>query len=275
MIPTIENQVFEKWGSELKNIESEAFYFSFSKLKQFRISPYAFVQYMMNKKPTDSMNFGSIDHCYILEGETVFNSRYIVLDRDTDLRSNDSKDGKIGKIEFAEIQTKASLAGKSIVKKSELEKAQIIREYLMNDRVCRYLILDSDKEQKFSYSLDYNCDMYPFRGIIDGVGEGYKFDLKNIANFQSKNLRSHIISEKLHIQAAIYQMSPLGSFGDDYYILACNENGVLPILMKPALIEQGVNDLKRIIDKFEICKLENRWFESSGFWYKNGVLEIE
>lgn len=276
-LPLIENNEFlELWETKKKTIESSDFYLSFSKLKKFRVSPLDFVQYLLNAdKKTDSMNFGQIDHVLILEGEAVFNRQYIVLDLDTDLRTNESKDGKIGKIEYKEIEAAAQKEGKGIVKKKEIESAKHIRQMLMNDSKCRTLILDSEAEKVIDYTLDYNGNKTRFKGRIDGVGEGFKFDLKNINNYQNKNIRQHIINEGLHIQAAIYQMSNVGHFNDDYYILAANENGVLPVLLKPSMIERGVRDLYKLLDKFELCMLEDRWLESNGFWFKGGVLEID
>ena len=275
-IDILESQsIFNLWEKKREWVESTDFYFSFSKLKQFAVSPLNFVEYMVGTSTkTDSMNFGQIDHVLILEGEAVFNSQFVVLDRPTDLRCNDSKNGFIGRLEHELLIKEAALINKKIVKKNDMEKALRIREMLMQDSVCREMLLDSEKEIAVEYELLHNDTFRRFKGRIDGAGQGFKFDLKNMANFTNKNLRSHILNEKLHIQAAIYQMSNVGHFDDDYFLLACDGNAVLPIQLSRDIIRQGVKDLRKILDKFELCTLEYRWFESVGFWHKGGVMVI-
>lgn len=265
------------WDNFLESVSNGTFYMSFSKLKAFRKSPFHFYQYITKTfESSDAMKFGQVDHCLILEGEDAFNFNYMVLDRPTNLQCNASKDGKIGKIEFAEKLAEARGQGKELVRLQDYQKALHIRKMLLNDAFCNY-ILNEDGDSEIGFSYEYQTETgfkYKFRGRIDRMGRGFKLDLKNINNLSEKNISRHIEQNLLHLQASIYQMSNVGFMNDDYYIIAADTDAVLPVKISPKTIQKGKAILDHTLERFEMCYLENRWFESLGFWHDFNLLVV-
>lgn len=264
------------WQDFLESVESGTFSLSFSKLKAFRTSPYHFYQYVTKTyTTTDAMRFGQVDHCLILEGLETFKANYFILDRHTDLRGKESKGGKIGKSEFDELVEAAKAQGKEVVKLQDFEKALAIREMLLNDGLCKYLLTgEGESEKWFEYGFSIDNFTYKMRGRIDRVGNGFKLDLKNINGLDGKNLSYYVKANLIHVQAAVYQLSNVGFQNDDFYIIGADTNAVLPIKLHPQTIQKGKDELQRILEKFEMCYLENRWFESLGFWHDFNFLTV-
>lgn len=227
---------------------------SYSGLKQFIISPYRYVLHTLKKlTETDSMKLGSAEHCLLLEGVHEFENRYLCLDRSTNLAAN-NPDGKIGKIEYAQIEAQAANEGKTILKLETAMQAWHTYDIVMNDPNSRSLIQAATvKENRFECKI-YGQNFHGYRDMFGYFGDKpFVCDIKRISQLTGKlsgdRLKWHIKENYLHLQAAIY-LHENRMRACDYFFIFLDDNGAFSVRMSEELINEGRELLKSAIIDF-------------------------
>jgi exodeoxyribonuclease VIII len=184
-------------------------YLSASALKAFAKSPNHYIQYVMGAtETTPAMTFGSAFHCYVLEPEE-FNKRYAV----SPLCDRRTKEGKMLYAKFVEA--------------SEGLEVLTAQDYA--------LILEMDKaisEHKPAFKLLGSCNQFEqlkdgkiadvnFKGIADGMGDGFIVDLKTCQDASPEAFERTAYNSFYHEQAAAY-MELFGA--DRFYWIAIEKN---------------------------------------------------
>jgi len=184
-------------------------YLSASALKAFAKSPNHYIQYVMGAtETTPAMTFGSAFHCYVLEPKE-FKKRYAVAPQ-VDRRT---KAGKEVWNAFVEGVTE--------------------REVLTQQDMG--LILDMEaaiKHHAPAFKLLGSCNQFEqlkegkisdvnFKGIADGMGDGFIVDLKTCQDASPEAFERTAYNSFYHEQAAAY-MELFGA--DRFYWIAIEKN---------------------------------------------------
>ena len=243
---------------------------SFSRLKQFKRSPKHLIHYLTEEKdPTPAMKFGSAFHQYVLQ-PLEFPKNYVTapaIDKRT-------KAGKELHEEFA-----AANADKTIISTDDLDKIKLMADSLMGNFGAGELIVNAEAFELDTRwtDPDYNVDM---RGIIDGIGTGYIFDIKTCPTASPDDFVRYAYSMGIHIQAAIYMDSEAAkTYGvKEYFIIAIEKDapfGVSAFKLTDDLINKGRMEYKLMVNEFQ------QWVEmgmpnnSYDYWNTDHYLPLD
>jgi hypothetical protein len=222
---------------------------SYSALRTLRESPYNFVLYQLGEKAsTRSMNLGTAEHCLLLEGVEAFNKKFLCLDRPTGGNNLQSKDGRIGKIELAEIHERAAAEGKIVLPIQDWQQAYHTFDIVMNHPQARALI-----QNAYCLESRFESKIYgiPFHGYRDGIGQNYIFDVKRVSGLKDKKgkLDWTIKDNSMHLQAAIYTHTMRTA---NYYFIFLDDSGCLVYQLPDSLMDQGRDMLRKLIVEYKI-----------------------
>lgn len=236
---------------------------SFSSLKAFKNSPADFIDYVFKeKKTTDAMLLGTLIHCLVLEPD-MFEERYAIMD-DTDIMNQlaDSGNPRNTKI-YKEWKANflATCIGETITFKMA-QQAQIIAGNIIHNRAAKKVLnLCPNREQK----IEWQYKNFGFRGYYDLGGEKIRADIKKVPDASPRAAQATIIKMWYHGQAAMY-LTAEGVKLPFYIICADAKGGVSVHKIDKSLIEQGLEDYAKLVDKFNECLLKENFNQSYDFW---------
>lgn len=242
---------------------SQEGHLSFSSLVAFADSPQAFMQYKLAKtEPTDSMRFGAMVHCLVLEPED-FANRYFCLD---DVAVCNSIGGAKPRATKAYKEWKDGVmqeaGNKELVDADDYESAQRMARAVRTNRASAKILAMCPEHET---EINWEFENFSFKGFIDMKGEKAKADFKVYADASPKKFQRSIIDNKLYLQAAMYTYA-VGK-DEPYYIVAVDRSlGVSVHKLHAHLIEHGMNEYKTLIDRFNECIIKDHWDRSHDFY---------
>lgn len=250
-------------GAIISALMSHEGHLSFSSLKCFKESPATFIEYKLAKRePTDAMLFGSMLHCLVLEPQD-FEKRYLCLDDQDICNSIGGAKPRATKAykEWKEF-TIAEAGGREIVETNDFFSAKIIASNVLHNRASAK-ILDMCWERE--KPIEWEFKNFKFKGFIDGKGEKAKCDLKSCADASPQKFQREIINNSYYLQGAMYNYAE----GENvpYYIIAVDRKGGVSVhKLEDRLIEAGMNEYNKLLDKFNECILKDDFDKSYDFW---------
>lgn len=236
---------------------------SFSSLKAFKNSPSDFIDYCFREKQqTDAMLLGTLIHCLVLEPD-MFSERYTVMD-DSDIMAQlaDSGNPRNTKI-YKEWKANflASAVGEVITFKMK-QQAEIIAGNITHNRAAKKVLdLCPKREQK----IEWQYKNFGFRGFYDLGGEKIRADIKKVPDASPRKAQRTIIEMWYHGQAAMY-LTAEGIILPFYIICADSKGGVSVHKLDKSIIEQGLDDYSKTVDKFNECLIKENFNQSYDFW---------
>lgn len=250
-------------GAIVSALMSHEGHLSFSSLKCFKESPATFIEYKLAKRePTDAMLFGSMLHCLVLEPQD-FEKRYLCLDDQDICNSIGGAKPRATKAykEWKEF-TVAEAGDREIVETNDYLSAKIIASNVLHNRASSK-ILDMCWERE--KPIEWEFKNFKFKGFIDGKGDKAKCDLKSCADASPQKFQREIINNSYYLQGAMYNYAE----GENvpYYIIAVDRKGGVSVhKLEDRLIEAGMNEYNKLLDKFNECILKDDFDKSYDFW---------
>lgn len=235
---------------------------SYSSLKAFSESPADFIRYKMGaKETTPAMAFGSMLHCLILEPEE-FDSRYFLIeDEDICKEIGGAKPRSTNKYKDW-LSTQADKAGdREMIQLGDFKEAEMIASNVRYNNPSKKII---DQCNEKEMPIEWEFKNFRFKGFMDGNGDKVIVDIKSCSDASPKKFQRDIISNKYHLQAAMYSYA-VG--GKDYYIIAVDRKGGVSVhLLSKELIGYGMEEYNYLMDKFNECVLFDLWDSSFDFY---------
>ena len=236
---------------------------SYSSLSAFGESPKDFIDYKLRKaEPTDSMAYGSMLHCLILEPGD-FENRYLALD-DSEIcdeiggaKPRATKSYK----EWYAIQ-EAGLNGRIMVSPVEYRHAKAVAGNVRYNRASRAILEMCPRRE---LPIEWEYQNFLFKGFIDLDGDSAIADIKSCADASPKKFQRDIVNMDYHLQAAMY-VRGCGKPKDFYHIAVDKKGGVSVHLMDKYLLEAGMERYENLIQRFNECILCDGWDQSYDFW---------
>lgn len=260
----------------ISRIMSHEDHLSYSSMKAFMDSPKSFIQYKLGKKEqTDSMLYGAMLHCLILEPEK-FEERYLALD-DTEMKEKIGGAKPTATKQYKEWKAAviANANGRTVISPSEMEHARIVALNVRNNRAAAPLIFSEGAENEVG--VEWEFINFKFRGYIDRMKKGkFKLDIKSMPDAQQRSAQRTIINERYYVQAAMYNEAT--GTDDPFYIIAVDKKGGVSVHnLHKNLIAQGKEEYQNAVTAFNRCILKDKWDESYEFWAErwDGIFECE
>ena len=208
---------------------------SYSALKQFSKSP-AHLDAYWNRDLTQSASMakGSLIHTLVLEPDT-YDEKYAIYE---------------GKVRRGKEYDAFCLEneGKIILNQNEFNEATTIRDAVWNNKIAKNIFLrTTEVESKFE--MEYR-DL-KFKGIIDGIGNDFIFDLKTTQCSEPSKFSRDAFNYGYNLQAAIYLKAVQRKH---YYIISVESAApynVTVFEMTSELINMGTQELETLITKFK------------------------
>lgn len=242
---------------------SQQGHLSFSSLKAFAESPATFAEYKLAKRePTEAMVYGAMLHCLVLE-PMEFDKRYLCLDdRDICTQIGGTKPRATNAYKEWKAVTIAEAGERQIVETNDYLAAKIVASNVLHNRASARVL---DKCWEREKSIQWEFKNFLFRGFVDGKGEKAIMDLKSCADASPDKFQREIISNKYHLQAAMYLYE--GGENIPYYIIAVDKKGGVSVhKLDDRLIEHGMKEYNDLLDKFNECILKDEFDRSYDFW---------
>ena len=228
---------------------------SYSSLKAFSQSPNHLVAYWdKDFKPTPAMIKGSLLHCLILEPEE-FDKRYYVFDDSEKCQELIEGGAKSPRATADYKEWKAekmkTFEGKEEVKVEDLEELQPIADHVRKNILLK-------KMTGAELAIDWDFNGVPFKGFVDGYGDGFIFDVKTTSDASPKAFARDVVKFRYYWQASLYRHANrvLDFAGDlpDYFIIAVETSAPFNVQiykMSPAFIDKGFAEVSEMVDKFK------------------------
>lgn len=236
---------------------------SYSSLSAFKSSPKSFIDYKLGiKEETESMLYGAMLHCLVLEPDDFFNRYHCLDDRDICNQIGGAKPRATKAYKEWKEAAMTEAGGKILVETDDYLAAQIAANNIIYNRASmKVLELAVEREKP----IDWEFKNFRFKGFIDGNGERAMFDLKTCPDANPDKFQREIMNRGYYLQAAMY-LYALGE-AKDYYIIAVDKkNGVSVHKLEMALIEHGMNEYSELLDKFNHCILTDSFDQSHDFY---------
>lgn len=236
---------------------------SYSSLSAFKKSPRAFIDYKLGiKEETEAMIYGSLLHCFVLEpGE--FEKRYMVIeDADICAQIGGAKPRATKAYKEWYNAAIAEAGGRIIVEANDMMAAKISAVNIRHNRASQKILNMTPEHEK---PIEWEYKNFCFKGFIDGIGEKAIVDLKTCADANPDKFQRDLIQRGYYLQAAMY----LYATGEvrDYYIIAIDKmNGVSVHKLENKLIEHGMEEYDKLLDKFNQCILADAFDQSFDFY---------
>ena len=257
----------------VQRIDSREYALSFSKLKAFRESPHAFVQYCLRTwQDSPAMKYGSMLHHYLLEPDT-FDLHYCAATEKYDLRTNKGKEG------FQAFQATLTVEdptkpGATITRQAvtlqDMNKARWQGDAINRDPAARELLAAQGECEKW---VSGEINGWKFNGKIDkmfGVdSEVHMLDIKTVTNAHPAQIRRTIRFEHYDMQQWIYRALQ-GGVGDHWIIAVDGDFEVCTMRIDGAALASAQRKFERVMTNFERCIFEESWLSSYSFWAKEG-----
>ena len=270
---------------ELINKLSEGDYkLSFSALSAFAVSPRNFIAYKLQERaPTKAMILGEALHVAILQPH-LFNILY-VSGPEVDATTKEGKKAWLDflaqhtgieaeKMTVADIKQKVKETSKvTILEKAAIEELKRKQDAVLNNFVCKSFL---DRLQVAEVDIpEVIINDIVFRGRVDGLGDDFIIDLKNVPNAQIKRAENEIRGRRLHWQGFIY------SYAYDMtkapYILAVDDDGETSVhKFSNYQLDEAERQIMKLTDAFKRRCFEGSfdprvWDSSQDFWSQDGI----
>jgi hypothetical protein len=257
---------------------------SFSALSAFAVSPRNFIAYKLQERaPTKAMILGEALHVAILQPH-LFNILY-VSGPEVDATTKEGKKAWLDflaqhtgieaeKMTVAEIKQKVKEASKvTILEKAAIEELKRKQDAVLNNFVCKSFL---DRLQVAEVDMpEVIINDIAFRGRVDGLGDDFIIDLKNVPNAQIKRAENEIRGRRLHWQGFIY------SYAYDMlkapYILAVDDDGETSVhKFSNYQLDEAERQIMKLTDAFKRRCFEGSfdprvWDSSQDFWSQDGI----
>lgn len=236
---------------------------SFSSLKCFKESPATFMEYKLAKREaTDAMLFGSMLHCLVLEPQE-FEKRYLCLDDQDICNQIGGAKPRATKAYKEWYQFTIGEAGeRQIVETNDYISAKIIASNVLHNRASAKVL---DMGWEHEKAIEWEFKNFMFHGFIDGKGGKAIFDLKTCPDAAPQKFQRELISNSYYLQAAMYLYGVQGNL--PYYIIAVDRKGGVSVhKLEDKLIEQGMSEYNKLLDRFNECILKDLFDQSYDFW---------
>lgn len=236
---------------------------SYSSLSCFKQSPAAFIDYKTGQKEeTDAMIYGAMVHCLVLEPDD-FHNRYFTLD-DSEIISQiggaKPRATKAYKEWYRVVSAEAR--DRIVVDPKDYEFAKYIALNVRHNRASSKIL---KQVQEREMPIEWEYKNFKFKGFIDGNGSALMFDLKTCTDASPDKFRRDIVNMGYYLQAAMY-LTALQE-NKPYYIIAVDKKkGISVHELEPALIQHGLDEYGKLLDKFNECILSDAFDQSFDFW---------
>lgn len=241
-----------------------------SRLSAFKRSPKHLLHYLQNRnQQTPAMAFGSAFHAFLLEPDH-FHSMYAVAP-EVDRRTKD------GKAAFEAFSYLALEEGKEIISSFDLYKIEQMTASVMANPIASELIRSAIAKEKTIEWTNEDTGI-PMKGIIDGIGTEYMFDVKTCQDAHPAKFARDAYYANYHRQAAIYMDSHAEQKMTDFYFIAIEKEepyGVSVHRCSEYLLELGK---KQYLDSI----IEYRSWVEGGmpeagyeYWHYSGIHELD
>lgn len=237
-------------------------YLSYSSLSNFRKSPKHFIDYKLKiEEDTDAIITGKALHTLVLEPHKF--SKEFATAPECDRRT---KEGKAIWNAFLEESK-----GKTVLSNTNYKAAVNMAISVLSNDQARVLIESAIHKEK---RIDWEAYGFKFLSFLDGEGEDFVFDLKQMPDADPKKVQREILSRCLWLQGGMY-LKALNE-DKDYYIIAVDKKGNVSVhLIMPALLDYGKSELRRLCENFEDCLSTNSWLKSYEYRSHNGIYPID
>jgi len=257
---------------------------SFSALSAFAVSPRNFIAYKLQERaPTKAMILGEALHVAILQPH-LFNILY-VSGPEVDATTKEGKKAWLDflaqhtgieaeKMTVADIKQKVKETSKvTILEKAAIEELKRKQDAVLNNFVCKSFL---DRLQVAEVDIpEVIINDITFRGRVDGLGDDFIIDLKNVPNAQIKRAENEIRGRRLHWQGFIY------SYAYDMtkapYILAVDDDGETSVhKFSNYQLDEAERQIMKLTDAFKRRCFEGSfdprvWESSQDFWSQDGI----
>lgn len=225
---------------------------SYSSIKQFMRSPKDFIDYKIGvKETTDSMAFGTMLHCLILQPH-LFEEKYTT---DTDICAEIG-----GAKPRATSKYKEWVSGqkKIIVAADDLELAKKMAEAVRTNRAVFPLL---ERLKEFESSIEFTYKGFIIRGFTDASGDDIIIDVKMTKDAEFKAFQREIVNLGYWMQAGIYDLH--ANREKQYYLIAVDKRLSVSVhLMEEEYLDFAGRKLDSTLEDFENCVMTNS-FNSS------------
>lgn len=270
-LSNIEINVTEQIIGGLMSHES---HLSYSSLSAFKEAPSVFINYKIGKKEqTDAMLFGAMLHCLVLEPQDFFNRYHCLEDGDICNQIGGAKPRATKAYkEWKEVAIQEA-GDKIIVETNDYLAAKIIASNVLHNRASRKIL---DLGWQHETPVEWEFKNFKFKGFIDGMGDKVIFDLKTCADAEPDKFQREIMQRGYYLQAAMY-LYATGQMRDYYIIGVDRKGGVSVHKLEMALIEHGMTEYNKLLDKFNECILKDAFDQSYDFWADrfDGIYDAE
>jgi hypothetical protein len=264
----------ERIDNIVHRLMSHEDHLSYSSISAFKNSPRKFIDYKLGvKEETDSMLYGSMLHCLVLEPDDFFNRYHIIEDGNICNQIGGAKP-RATKVYKEWYQAAVQEAGeKIIVETNDYHAARIAADNVKHNRASAKILAMAEQREK---PLDWEFKNFKFKGFIDGDGEKVIFDLKSCPDASPQKFQREIMQRGYYMQAAMY-LCGLAQVKDSYIIAVDKLNGVSVHKLENKLVEHGAAEYNKILDKFNHCILTDAFDQSHDFWSDrwDGVFNCE
>lgn len=214
---------------------------SFTSLKQFNVSPLAFIHYKLHRsEPTESMRFGTRLHMAILEPDK-FDDEVVVYEGRRDKRSKEYK-------EFLEQHPNSE-----IVTPTEMRRIQTARGRLAYHDAAVSLL---ERCTHFERKIEFTRNAIPHRGIVDAHGPTFALDVKTAQQWDPDGFERTAYSAKYYVQAAMYVhgLRQQGVIVDEFYFIviqSAEPYNVALYCVDTAYLQRGLKVWDRMLIEFD------------------------
>lgn len=242
---------------------------SYSSLKEFQKSPAHYVHYITKpyEPPTDAQLLGSYFDCIVLTPKDVA-KRFIVAP-EYDART---VDGKAIRDEFYD-----SAKGKTIIKESMAEKAEAMREALLNDEVAApYIRCKGEIQKKLMWTnrqTKLRCN-----GYADKITPDFIMELKSASDASPDKFIRDAFSYGYPLQAAMYLIGD-SSFNEKSFVHVVVEKtkpyGVAVYHATSDFIGYGIGLYSRLMQHFQVCLETDSFGQSYSFHSPTEIYDLD
>ncbi len=288
------------WKELQKQIKDNSLILSYSSLKEFMVTPAAFVNYKLNpKQPTKDMQFGKLVDCIILTPEKVKKDYVFGLEIPSsnlqielcnkileDFKKNewqqfsekryldsfdrlfDSVYGNSPSYNFYSKfgpYLKARNKGKEVASSEDYANAVYLKEIAYANPASKRLLESLTQTQR---KLEWEYAGLKFHGFSDGDNDDLFMDIK-ITDAEPGKLRNQVIKMKWFIQIGMYYYAyaAMGRPRKQAKILALSQTGDVSVhKVSQEYIDAGVRIYMNYVADFKRCIIQNKFKSNYDFY---------
>lgn len=289
----------------INRLKSREEHLSFSSFNRFCDSPRHFIEYKLeDREETRAMLEGKVLHHAVLEPDT-FDEKYAVEPQDTPssknqagfaeavaagdapvdaYASNYSCRGKSAEKMTSEASTLCdslckyidflkSVNGRKVIPKAMYDFAKTASDHLWKNSASRYVLSEVGETEK---PVEWDFSGFHWKGIIDGIGQHVRMDLKLVPDASPRRARWTIENSRYHWQVGNFYGLPDRCGGDRESYIICIDRGfhVSVHKIRKSVIHNNWNEIRYRLTALKRCIFLNEWRKSYDFWKSDGIYEI-